>query len=447
MDSLSDPCVVLSSTGRQTQSEKSTLLFVGDFYLRPEHSFKDPCDLFAPAIVRLIQQSTISIVNFEGTLAPKNGKQIRKEGPHLALDQRAPTLLKAVGFQGISLANNHAMDYGVEGLQHTLQISADCGLYHVGAGFSSEQAIQPLKVCLPLGVRLQVVSLCEREFGASIGNTAGTAWLTSPQAEDTVAQAKHEGDVVVVCTHGGNELMPLPSTQRQRQLRRLIDAGADLIIGHHPHVPQGWEQYAGRYIFYSLGDFYFDSLDGQRDQYRDWGFMVRVHLEERRIKMLELVPYERVQDKIVALGGQRNIASHFSYLEQLSRILAGSELEGYWQQLAVNRLSEYRPFVRGALAYSRTSFRGRVKEILGMGRDLWNLVHFTKTQQNSYIAPSWSPLDQRALGCLNVIRCDSHRWAIETALAVLTGECQDLRTDRIKKELEAMDSFYGGGDY
>ena len=445
MGSPSVPRLIVNSSAQPNHTEQSTLLFAGDFYLRPDHSLQDQSDLFAPAITEMVRQSTFSIVNFEGTIPTGDSQAIHKEGPHLAMDQSAPALLRSVGFHGIALANNHAMDYGVEALRHTLRASADCGLSHVGAGFNSGQARQPLRVCLPGNVRLQVLSFCEREFGVSVGNRPGTAWLTSPEAEDAVGQAKEEGELVIVCTHGGNELMPLPSAQRRQQLRHLIDAGADLVIGHHPHVPQGWERYLGRYIFYSLGDFYFDSTDGRRYECRDWGFMVRVHLEERRIKMLEIVPYERVQDKVVALGSRRDAASRLAYLEQLSSILAGSEFEGYWQQLAVNRLSAYRPFLRGTPAYSHMSFRGRLKELLRISHDMWNLLHFTKPLQNSLTDRSRLPFNRQALGTLNVIRCDSHRWAIETALAVLTGECEDLRSEKIKDELEVMGPIYGEG--
>ncbi len=445
MDSPSAPRLLVNSSGQPNRIEGSTLLFAGDFFLRPDHIFQDRGDLFAPAIIEMVKQSTFSIVNFEGTLTARDSQKIAKEGPHLALGQGAPELLKSVGFDGVTLANNHAMDYGVEALRHTLRVCAECGLYCVGAGFDSGRAMQPLKVCLPGNVQLQVLSFCEREFGISVGNSAGTAWLTSPQAEDAVGQAKQAGDIVIVCAHGGNEFMPLPSAQRQQQLRYLIDAGADLVVGHHPHVPQGWELYAGRYIFYSLGDYYFDSIDGRRYEYRDWGFMVRVHIEDRRIKTLEIVPYERVDDKLMALGGRRNAASHLSYLEQLSSILAGSEFEGYWQQLAVNRLSAYRPFLRGILGCSGISFRGRIKEILRIYRDLLNLLHFTKPPQNGLTDHPRSTVNRQALGTLNVIRCDSHRWAIETALAVLTGECEDLRSQKIKDELEAMGSICGEG--
>jgi hypothetical protein len=445
MDSPSAPRLLVNSSGQPDGAEHSTLLFAGDFYLRPGHSFQDRCDLFAPAIIAYIEQSTFSIVNFEGTLTSADSQRIPKEGPHLALDERAPAVLKSAGFQGITLANNHAMDYGVEALRYTLRTCAEGGLHCVGAGLNPADAIQPLKLSLPGEVRVQVLSFCEREFGVSIGNAAGTAWLSSPQAEEAVGRAKQESDLVVVCTHGGNELMPLPSSQRRQQLRDLIDAGADLVVGHHPHVPQGWEQYAGRYIFYSLGDFYFDSIDGRRYQNRDWGFMLRVHLEERRIKTLEIVPYERLEDTVTVLGSQRDATSHFSYLEQLSSVLAGSEFEGYWQQLAVNRLPSYRGYLRGGLAYSRLSFRGRVKEVLRICRDLGYLTNLTKPAKNSLTDRLRLPFSQQALGTLNVVRCDSHRWAIETALAVLTGECEDLRSQKIKDELEALSSICGTG--
>ncbi len=446
MGSLSFPRLLVNASGQANGNGQPSLLFAGDFYLRPDHSLQNRCDLFAPAIIELVQQSAFSVVNFEGTLSAGDDHGICKEGPHLALNHCAPALLKSAGFHGITLANNHAMDYGAKALRRTLQVCADCGLQHVGAGVDSKHAMQPLKVCLPGNVQLQILSMCEREFGVSTGHAAGTAWLTSPEAEQAVGRAKQESDIVIVCAHGGNELMPLPSAQRRRQLQRLIDAGADLVIGHHPHVPQGWEQYAGRYIFYSLGDFYFDSTDGKRYAYRDWGFMVRVHLEERRITALEVVPYERVDDKVVPLGRQRDAASHVLHLEELSSILAGSEFEGYWQQLAVDRLSLYRPFLRSLLGYSRISFRERLGETLRIVRDAWAVWRATENPQvPSSTGHARHPVGRETLGTLNVVRCDSHRWAIETALAVLAGESEDMRSQRVRDKLEALGPLYGRG--
>src|SRR5207249_9490335 len=121
--------------------------------------------------------------------------------------------------------------------------------------------------------------------------------------------------------------------------------GADLIIGHHPHVPQPWEEYRGRYIFYSLGDFYFDSTDGKRYPCRDWGFMVLIFFSERQISHIQALPFERVSDRVVPLGAQRNPVTHVEYLRSLAKIVSSSDFEGYWQELAVDLFAGFQPFL------------------------------------------------------------------------------------------------------
>ena len=439
MQPSSIPQVLIKQYGQPDSDEQSSVLFAGDFYISPDRALRHGEDLFDPAIVQLVRQSAFSIVNFEGTLNQQNYFGIPKEGPRLALHSGAPAVLSSAGFRAVTLANNHAMDYGAEGLADTIRVCTESGLQHVGAGRNLEAAMESLRLCLPGDVRVQILSFCEREFGVSTGETAGTAWLTSPRTENAIQRAKQDSDVVIVCSHGGNEFMPVPSPQRRRQLQNLIDAGANLVIGHHPHVPQGWEQYRDSYIFYSLGDFYFDSLDGNRYKCRDWGYMVRVGLAEGRISSLKILPYERVSDKIVPLGQRKNAATCLDFLERISSILAARNFEGYWQQLAVERLSDYRPFLRQARAYSRASFREWASQSLQRGRDLWRGWFPAKggsTQRHT------TPVQQQALGSLNVIRCESHRWVLETALAVLAGEGEDLRTDEIRKELETMRPLY-----
>lgn len=439
MQPSSIPQVLIKLYGQPDGDEQSSLLFAGDFFIRPDHPLHGGNNLFDPAIVQLIRESSFPIVNFEGTLNQQGNGGIPKEGPRLALHAGAPAVLSSAGFRAVTLANNHAMDYGAEGLADTIRVSTESGLQHVGAGRNLQGAMEPIRLCLPGDVRLQILSFCEREFGVSTGEAPGTAWLTSPQTENAIQRAKQESDVVIVCSHGGNEFMPLPSPQRRRQLQNLIDAGANLVIGHHPHVPQGWEPYKDSYIFYSLGDFYFDSLDGNRYDCRDWGFMVRVGIAEGRIKSLKILPYERVSDKIVPLGQRRNAATCLAFLEKISSILTAPNFEGYWQHLAMDRLSDYRPFLRQTRTQSRAPLREWARERLQMGRDMWRSWFPAKGDSPERHT---TPFQQRALGTLNVIRCESHRWALETALAVLAGERKDLRTDEIRKELETMRPLY-----
>src|SRR5579864_3761114 len=186
----STPQVLVKHYDQPDADEQSSVLFAGDFYIRPDHSLRRGDDLFDPAIVQLIRQSSSSLVNFEGTLNQQGYPGILKEGPRLALHAGAPAVLSSAGFRAVTLANNHAMDYGAEGLADTIRVCTESGLQHVGAGRNPQGAMESLRVCLPGDVRLQILSFCEHEFGVSTGETAGTAWLTSPRTENAIQRAK-----------------------------------------------------------------------------------------------------------------------------------------------------------------------------------------------------------------------------------------------------------------
>src|SRR6266849_56841 len=172
--------------GKLPGNDKSSILFAADFWVRPEHSIHQPDDLFSPEILKLVQQSTFAVVNFEGGVRPDGTKGIPKSGPHLAMHRCAPQILKSCGFHACTLANNHAMDYGVEALRDVLRLSDDCALQHAVAGLNMQQAMQPLTLSLPGETGVRILSMCEREFGVTDGSRPGTAWLTSPEAEDAV---------------------------------------------------------------------------------------------------------------------------------------------------------------------------------------------------------------------------------------------------------------------
>jgi len=97
----SSPSLLVNASAQPNGNERPSLLFAGDFYLRPDHLFQNRYDLFAPEMIGLIQQSTFSVVNFEGTLTAGDNPGIDKEGPHLALNHRAPALLKSAGYSDV----------------------------------------------------------------------------------------------------------------------------------------------------------------------------------------------------------------------------------------------------------------------------------------------------------------------------------------------------------
>jgi poly-gamma-glutamate synthesis protein (capsule biosynthesis protein) len=170
--------------------------------------------------------------------------------------------------------------------------------------------------------------------------------------------------------------------------------------------------------------------------------MVLAHLRDRRIHMLEILPYERADNRVARLGSRRDAAKHLAYLEQLSHILGSKDFDGYWQQLAIDRLPAYEPILRSRLASSRITWRKRIRDTIDLGRAARNLWLDTRSPATGDLPPA---LTREALGTLNSIRCDSHRWVIETALSVLSGECPDLRSPAIREQLKAMAPFYAYG--
>jgi poly-gamma-glutamate synthesis protein (capsule biosynthesis protein) len=424
-----------------SSSDQCSIIFAGDFYQAAGSSITNVSSVFEKSLSDEIRSASAAGINLEGPLAG-NGKPIPKVGPHLRLHRRSPATLKELGFNIVTLANNHLMDYGPAALEDTIQTCRAAGLQTVGAGLDSERAMQPIELTLPNGLTVQMFSFCEREFGISEDSSPGAAWLSRPEVEESIRQAKSMSDVVIVCAHGGNEEVPLPSFQRRDQLRKIVEIGADLVIGHHPHVPQGWEQWGEGYIFYSLGDFYFDAINGNRYDHMDWGFMVRVVFGKQSIQGLEIITFERIQNKLSPLGTKRDLDSYIGYLHRLAELTSSNTFMGYWQEIAVRLMWErYYPFFWEIFLNKKKSpaVSSRLRKTIDLLREMigvW-LGDFRRgTVQSDHVKNKISQWQTLLLVVL--LRCESHRWAIETALAILGEESEDLRTPEIRKAVSEL---------
>ena len=168
--------------------------------------------------------------------------------------------LKSAGFDLVSLANNHMFDYTRAALEDTFSLLEDAGIGYTGAGFSKEKALEPKVFTLSDGTKIAFLAfsnLGSKNWEAQT-STAGLAWLDQESLDSSIAKARIEADIVVVMFHWGEEYQTLSNDEQKRFARLAIDAGADLVVGHHPHVAQEVEQYKGKYIAYSLGNFVFD---------------------------------------------------------------------------------------------------------------------------------------------------------------------------------------------
>lgn len=209
----------------------------------------------------VILSADYSICNFEAPVSGF-GKHQPKSGPHHS--QRAKTIsgLKEQGFNLLLLANNHIMDFGPEGLSATLDAAQKVRLDTIGAGLDDEQAYAPL-IREINRLKIGMINACEAQFGVidhfDRKQQAGYAWINHPQIDKTVLRLKKECDFVIVFSHAGLEHYSIPQKEWRERYKHLCELGADVIVGSHPHVPQGYEIYKKSLIFYSLGNFYFDS--------------------------------------------------------------------------------------------------------------------------------------------------------------------------------------------
>ncbi len=175
--------------------------------------------------------------------------------------------MKRAGFNVLSMANNHMLDYGADGLLETIHHLDSLGINHSGAGDSLSSARrEAIVTCNGSKIAFLSYSLTfPKEFYAD-KDRAGTAPGFRPTLEEDISRARASADYVVVSFHWGQELAVMPKKYQVTAARLAVDAGADIVIGHHPHVLQGIEHYKNALIFYSLGNFAFGSLSKSCDR-------------------------------------------------------------------------------------------------------------------------------------------------------------------------------------
>lgn len=237
-----------------------TILIAGDF--APRERVKELIETgktskILESVRPYIDNSDYSILNFESTIEVK-GHEIKKCGPHLGCDAHAVSFIKEQGFDCVSLANNHILDYGAEGLEQLIVELDRLHIDHMGAGQNLQEAQSHLIVDIE-GVKVAFVNICEHEFSIASYKASGAAPIDPVANYRQIAEARKIANRVVVITHGGNEHYQFPSPRMKDLYHAFIEWGADAVVNHHQHCYSGYEIYQGRPIFYGLGNFCFDN--------------------------------------------------------------------------------------------------------------------------------------------------------------------------------------------
>ena len=210
-------------------------------------------------IVSTLRESDAFLFNLETTVG--QGGTPRKEQFVFRSPPRVLDDLRLVPRRVACLANNHSMDYGIEGLSGTLRALSAAGISHAGAGANRAEAFRPAALALG-GVRIVVFSAgVDNEETAFAGNNRpGIAQIDSAVLQRGIAGARGVSTAVVVMLHWGIEYQTMYASEQRALAHALVDAGADLVVGTGPHVLQGIERRGGALICYSLGNLIFDDL-------------------------------------------------------------------------------------------------------------------------------------------------------------------------------------------
>ena len=224
----------------------------------------------------LIKNADLTITNLECPLTD-SVEVIQKTGPCLKALPKQAEYLKQHGFDLVTLANNHIMDYRDQGLKDTIDALKANEIEFVGAGKADKEIDVIYRKKGDLHVA--ILNFCENEWSTQEKEGYKANGFSEIEAFYSIKRAKANADHVMVIHHGGHEMYNLPSPGLKKTLRYLVDCGANVVINHHTHCISGHERYRETPIFYSLGNFVFEIQS--REILWNYGMLVRLILKKK----------------------------------------------------------------------------------------------------------------------------------------------------------------------
>lgn len=277
--------IFLCCSSTYSKSREVKILFGGDLMLdryvktKVYKNFKGEYFRLFEYVTNYLNSFDYVVVNLEGPVSNK-GEKVGSIYSFRMEPKALKSLIKA-NVKVVNLANNHIWDYGKEAFLDTLKNLKENNILYIGAGENFNEAYLPL-ILEKDGTKIGILSFTEFLKHVKAKNEKpGIAYLDEKIFEKIVSNTKRKVDILIVIFHWGEEYKYEPSKNQIYFAHKAVDLGADLIIGHHPHIVQKIEKYKDKYIFYSLGNFIFDqnfSLGTMK------GGLVEVEIENKKIK-------------------------------------------------------------------------------------------------------------------------------------------------------------------
>ncbi len=287
--------------------------------------------LYERELLDTISHSDLSITNLEVPLTNAN-KPIKKSGPSMFGSPENIRFIKLGGFNMVTLANNHIMDYDGKGLNDTIKLCERNHIATVGAGVSEKEAKETYYIDIK-GKKIAIINTAENEFLFSKTSTFQAHNFDLIDIFQKIVEAKSKADFVLLIYHGGVENFQLPYPKMRKNLKFLSSAGVSAIVCHHTHCYSGYEVYNEVPIFYGLGNFVFD----RKANIKTWfeGFILKLKIDNNLKLDFELIPYSQsLNNTGVRLMKTNDFDNFHKSINKLNKILSNSKAyEKHWDIL------------------------------------------------------------------------------------------------------------------
>jgi poly-gamma-glutamate synthesis protein (capsule biosynthesis protein) len=324
-----------------------TLLFTGDIgfdkYMKDKWS---DASLLSPDVASFIDKSDHVITNVEGPLyggGPLSLDESAAAKLKHSMDPGVAGFLSDIGSDIWNICNNHIMDAGPEGIKNTLDIAKANGARCLGAGMNIDEASSAVILDEAGGIGMIGVGY-QRACRKADENTAGCfSWSDLDRISQKISDIKKNNRWCIVVAHAGEEFTALPSPYTRDRYISYLDMGADIVIAHHPHVVNNYELIGDKAIFYSLGNFIFDT-DYQRSQmYTEFGILLKLCFSEDSFSFdAQSVKVDRKSEQIVCCVMPKILTDvPAEEYEKLKALAAKVFVENTKRQLRYMKPAEY----------------------------------------------------------------------------------------------------------
>ena len=258
------------------KKELCTITFTGDIsFDRYMLSKWEDENLLSKDIFDFLNESDYVVANVEGALYSADDLNNRGVFFH-SMNPLAANFLNKINANIWNIANNHIMDAGIEGLINTISLANKSNYQTIGAGINDIEASKPIYINKASGIGVFAVAYMSECIPADKNNPGIFRWDDLDLINKRIKQIKENNRWCIIVSHGGEEFADLPNPYTRDRYLKYLQLGADIVVAHHPHVVENYELFDDKAIFYSLGNFIFDTDYQRAHPYTDTGVLLKL---------------------------------------------------------------------------------------------------------------------------------------------------------------------------